>query len=150
MTKRLAMALVLIGTLSMTQPATAWTQPKGPCSESRYKITRDMPLSVRQDKSRAVIRCAFGRFAPGQADYAITIASRESGLDPFAHNTWSDARGLFQMLGRYWDGRVSAYLERPWFPNRWPSVSAFSARANALVASKMVARGGWSAWSTAG
>lgn len=148
--KRLAASLLLIGTLSMTQPASAaWTKPKGPCVEPRYKITRTMPLRERQDRNRALIRCVFNVFAPSQVSTALYIADRESNFDPFAWNRSSDCRGTFQHMYRYWTGRVDAYLYPSWFPNaRWPRVSAFHERANAIVTAKIVAGHGWGAWST--
>jgi hypothetical protein len=123
--------------------------PQGPCAELRYRITREMSNAVTTDRAKAVIRCAFRRFAPGEVSMALTISYRESRWNPFAWNHWSNCRGLFQHLQTYWPGRVTAYLDRRWFPNTWPNVSAFDARASAIVAAKMVARSGWGAWSTA-
>jgi len=145
--QRLAASTILIASISMAQPtsATAWHRPKGICADPAYKITRAMPLWQRQDRSRRLIECVFDRIVPGQAGYAIAIASRESGLDPYQENA-SGAAGLFQHLRIYWPGRVAAYLYEGAFPNTWPKVSPFHARANAIVAARMVKRYGWSAW----
>lgn len=164
MTRRLfatiAATTIVMGTMTTNANAGTWSRPTGPCNEPAFKITRHMSLSERQHRARRLIVCAFDRFAPGQASTAIAIASRESGLDPFQSNPhatsacrpWSGtvygACGLFQHLARYWIGRTT-YLRPRWFPNTWPHVSPYHARANALVAAKMVGSAGWGPWSTA-
>ncbi len=136
----------------MSPPAQAAWQWSGPCDGWRYgeTLTHDTPVAVRQRRMRRLIRCIFDRFAPAEASFAVVIAERESSLYPWAYNRATDCRGLFQHLGRYWPGRVEAYLERDWYRrDKWPELSAFNPHANAIAAAKMVRASGWGAWSTA-
>ena len=126
----------------------AYRQPDGPCSEPELRITRGMPLGAQRWRSRALVRCAFERFAPVELETALRVADRESGFDPYAFNG-TCCKGLFQHHAAYWHDRVRTYLERRWFPNTWPSTSPFRARANVIVTALMVKRFGWGAWTTA-
>jgi hypothetical protein len=98
-------------------------------------------------ESRREVICAFRLFDPSQTSEALYIADRESSFYAKAVNPYSGAAGLFQHLRGYWDGRVRSLGKRAWFPRLWPDVSPFNARANALITAKMVALGGWGAWS---
>ena len=97
-------------------------------------------------ESRRTIRCAFERLAPGNVTEALRIADRESSYYAHAWNRSTDCRGLFQMMERYWPARVRNLTRPAWFPRLWPNLSAFNARANAIVAARMVATGGWGPW----
>jgi hypothetical protein len=134
----LAMSLAIIlgaTTMSAAQgyTGTLLKYPKGPC-----RGLRDTP--------ELLIRCAFKTVGiPGEIPTALYVAQRESGLNERAYN--GICAGLFQMHLAYWQGRVTEFLYRSQFPNTWPAVPAFNGRANALVAAKMVKRGGWGPWS---
>jgi hypothetical protein len=151
----LATALLFSG-FSGTNPAAAGGRtitggplgPNGPCSGGDYYVTKQTPPLLRETKVKLLIRCIFTYGGIGdQAEFAITIADRESGLVPWAWNRWTDCRGLFQHLGRYWPARARALPAR-FFP-RWPNSSAFNARPNIWAAMQMVRANGWGAWSTA-
>jgi hypothetical protein len=98
-------------------------------------------------ENELTIRC-FAREFGVDPDYAVAIASRESGLNERAWNRTTDCRGLFQHLGRYWLPRVATYSR---LLDRYAvkSTSAFNPRANSLVAMAMVRAGGWGPWTTA-
>lgn len=138
---------IAIAVGSATYVAQSYEPPRGPCTGEKYRITRDMGYSKRVQRGRWVVRCVFNAVVPSQLETARDIAYRESRFDPFAHNASSDARGLFQHLGRYWQDRVYGYLDREEFPNTWAGVSAYSARANALATARIVKRHGWGPWS---
>jgi hypothetical protein len=74
-------------------------------------------------------------------------ADRESNFYPWSANP-SGCLGLFQHQVAYWPGRVQAYLWKGWWAPKvkWP-VSPYDPRANAIVAARMVAAGGWGPWS---
>lgn len=107
-----------------------------------------MSYAERVKRGRWVVRCVFKNLNPGQLETAKRIAYRESRFDPTAHNRSTDCRGLYQHLGRYWQARVYRYLKAKEFPNSWPRVSAFNARANAIVTARMIKETGWTPWST--
>ena len=86
---------------------------------------------------KKLIRCAANRWGVGVST-ALYVADRESDFRPKAFNRSSCAKGVFQHLCRYWDGRAYAYG----FKGRSP----FNARANIIVTMKMVKRHGWSPW----
>ena len=147
--RRLIVLLVLTGMwMPMMRTPEAIAGPNGPCSGEKFYVTQKTPLLERNAKVKRLIRCVFNYGGIGsQAEFAITIATRESGLNPWAWNRWSDCRGLFQHLGRYWPARAAA-LPRRFFP-AWPNSSAFFARPNVWAAMQMVRANGWGAWSTA-
>lgn len=87
---------------------------------------------------RQLIVCAADRWpVPGGAAMALSIAERESNLQPSAYNP-SGSAGIYQHLLRYWPGRAATY--------GFPGWSAFNARANIIVTIRMVNRGGWGPW----
>jgi hypothetical protein len=90
---------------------------------------------------RRLIACVFAEYAPGNSVTALMVADRESGFYPWALNSSSGCAGLFQHIT--WSGRASQFLDR-WMFKPWPT--AFDPRANAIVAAKMVAGGGWGPW----
>lgn len=136
-------AVALLATPMFAGAASAKTH--GPCTG--YYVTPKTPTAVRIHRVKRLIACAFAWAGiPGETSTAWYVADRESSDYPWAHNTSSDCRGLFQHMGRYWDSRARAYLKRGWFPRHW-TPSAYNARANALVTAVMVRRGGWSPWS---
>jgi hypothetical protein len=143
--------LLTIGTVTSAQAKEGrW---RGPC-EGWFVGEYLTPAIWAKDPTRGermmmrLIVCVFAVWAPGESAYALAIADRESSFYPFAWNESSDCRGLFQMMGRYWNSRVDAYLWRGWWAPKakWP-VSAFDPRANAITAARMVAAGGWGPWS---
>ncbi len=146
--RRTFLALVVMAALIWPARAGAWTKPRGACADPSYRITQALGIEERRHRARRLIRCVFLRFAPEELATARVIATRESGFDPFAWNRASDCRGLFQHKGPYWPARVIAFLRPAQFPNSWPHVSAFNARANAIVTARYVRRNGWGAWST--
>ena len=88
---------------------------------------------------KKLIRCAAGYYhIPGGASHALYIADRESHFQPHAYNAYSGAEGIYQHLARYWPSRSTTFGFHGW--------SAFNARANIIVAMRMVKRGGWGPW----
>jgi hypothetical protein len=86
---------------------------------------------------KKLIRCAANRWDVGVRK-ALYVADRESDFRPRAFNRSSCAKGVFQHLCRYWDGRAYAY--------GFKGKSPYNARANIIVTMKMVKRYGWSPW----
>lgn len=68
--------------------------------------------------------------------YMLAISFRESRWLPWARNSGSTARGLFQFLASTWAGG--------WNPYRFHSV--LSAKWNALAAALAMSEGHWSWW----
>jgi len=94
-------------------------------------------------KMRRLVLCVFDWLAPGNAEHALYVAQRESGLLPWARNASSGCMGLFQHIE--WDGRT--WMLRPvWFRKPISHVSWTDPRANAIIAARMVAAGGWGPW----
>ena len=145
--KRVLIAAIVAAALVIPNTAQAYVRPQGPCTAKSYWITRDMSLATRRYKAKRLIVCVFNHIDPAQTQEALYIAGRESGFDPFAYNV-SGAEGLFQHMQAYWCSRVNTYLTKSEFPNQYPSVSPFRARANAFVTARMVRAQGWGAWST--
>lgn len=89
------------------------------------------------------IVCAVERFGPvaGDAERAICIAKRESGLDPRATSEPNGKyRGLFQHDRAYWSWRYDRFTRPAWELSR----RALNARTNAIVTIRMVvAMGSW-------
>ena len=138
MLKRLALTLTLTAGLTMIPtPATAKDQTI--CAFQSVDAG-----SWTTHENELTIRC-FARKIGVDADTAVLIATRESGLNELAHNAYTDCRGLFQHLGRYWPSRVQTYAR---LLSRYDvrSTSAYNPRTNALVAVAM-ARSGWGPWS---
>jgi hypothetical protein len=146
--------LILIG--PMTMEATGQPQPhlgrwRGPCSTWQYgEHLTPAKFNADPDRARGQIRrlitCVFDHYAPGNADTALYVADRESSLYPWAQNPSSLCSGLFQHILSAWASRASYYLDRWMFgegswPARWSDP-----RANAIVAARMVAAGGWGPW----
>jgi hypothetical protein len=109
----------------------------------RYQGLEHVDWSVRENQ--LTIRAAFNHF--GMSDgIAQCVANRESGFNNDAVNMeGSGASGLFQILRRYWGGRVNAY-NRTASPAFKVKHDVFNARANSLVAAWMVRHGGWGPW----
>ena len=78
-------------------------------------------------------------FRPQDVNRALAVIRCESRGDPTAANPRSSARGLFQILGRYWPRRsVQA---------GWAGADILDPVANTAVAAWLVYhRGGWSHW----
>lgn len=88
---------------------------------------------------KQMVRCAARHYhVPGGAAHALYIANRESRFQPHAYNASSGAEGIYQHLARYWPGRSTTFGFHGW--------SAFNARANIIVAMRMVKAGGWGPW----
>lgn len=83
----------------------------------------------------ALIRSVFGSAAPT----ALAIAWRESRFDPYAANSHSSARGLFQLMSGWYSGE---------WGRRWGigPFNPFSAYANVRAAHIMYLHLGWSPW----
>lgn len=156
---RTTLMLALIGSLMTTTGYRAHASGVGPCSTTRYELTRSTPAALRELRAHHLIRCVFTYVGiPGQVATALKVARRESGYIPWAKNPWTDGAcrafspdpygscGLFQHLARYWPARVRAYLPAKFFP-QWPHVSVLGARANTWATARMVKAGGWGPWS---
>jgi len=145
----LAAVLIAIPTVAGASPhERRWT---GPCSTWQYGEALTSPAKFNADLERShrmmrrLIVCVFDRFAPGNAQTALYVAERESGLLPWAVNVSSNCLGLYQHIGSAWPSRAASYLRRAWF-RRWPARWS-DPRANAIVSARMVAAGGWGPWS---
>ena len=144
--KRKALAVLILLTLGVPLTLTPAQAANGPCSGEQFFATRRTPSLIREERMQRLIRCVFNYYGLGsEIPTALAISWRESHRLPWAWNRWSDCRGIFQHLGRYWSSRVYTLLPRAWFP-RWPNVSAFHARANVIAAARMVKASGWGAW----
>lgn len=138
--RRFPAALALTAVL-LTVPAASTVAAPGQDLQSRVprKICRidwrDGTWHVKK-----LIRCAVHRWdVPGGARKALYIANRESNFRPRAYNAYSGASGIYQHLRRYWPGRATTFGFHGW--------SAFNARANIMVAIRMVHRlGSWQPW----
>lgn len=86
---------------------------------------------------KELIRCAAGYYGVS-SDKALYIAHRESRYHPKAYNGSSCAKGIYQHLCKYWPGRAYDYGFKGW--------SAYNARANIIVAMRMVKHYGWTPW----
>lgn len=123
----------------------------GPCQGWEHGENLTTPAIFNADraeserKMRRLIACVFHRWAPGNVGTALYVADRESGFNPWATNPSSLCRGLFQHIDSAWASRADTYLWPGWF-RRHPITWA-DPRANAIVAARMVAAGGWGPWS---
>lgn len=78
-------------------------------------------------------------FRPRDVDRALAVIRCESRGDPTAANPRSSARGLFQILGRYWPRRS--------LRAGWAGADILDPVANTAVAAWLVYEGGgWSHW----
>ena len=96
---------------------------------------------------RRRIRCAVDRFGPvgGDAERAICIAKRESGLIPTTESPATGMYlGLFQHSAKMWPDRYMQWTRPVW----QLSDKATNGRTNAIVTIRMVHAAG--AWKTAG
>lgn len=152
---------ILLAPMTLAPPA-ALATGRGPCSEQRLEVDRQMPTARRVKRMRALIRCVFTAVGiPGQISTALRVGGRESGLRPWARNPSEPGAcqtyvrtpegpsygycGTYQHGARYWHTRVTLLPERA-FP-RAPFIGPFQERANVWITAKMVKRGGWGPWS---
>lgn len=116
----------------------------GPCTGKGGFVTRDMPLALRQHKTRWLIACAVLQYpVPGGLQQAFAIAERESHLDPYALNESSLCAGVYQFARGTWASLVDAWPRM----NHWTGTWVFSARANVLRAVRVAHETGWGPWS---
>lgn len=115
----------------------AFTAP--PAEAYTYTPKRICNIDWREGRwhVKKLIRCAANHWDVGVRK-ALYVADRESDFRPKAYNRSSCAKGVFQHLCRYWDGRAYTY--------GFKGKSAYNARANIIVTMKMVRRHGWSPW----
>lgn len=157
--RRATVVLAVLATMAPlihAPPARAET-PTGPCTGYRWLAKDvsgpDRPIIVAE-RVADLIWCAVRRWpVPGGYQKALDIAYRESRLLWWAANPsraacddgWGSC-GVYQHAARYWPGRVRHYLRPEWFPNTWPDVPWWNARANVIVAIRMAHTGGWGPW----
>jgi hypothetical protein len=108
---------------------------------------------------KGLIRCTVRRWpVEGGADKAIAVAECESGL--YVDAVGGDNLGVFQHKASTWLGRTNTYLRSRWFNDtQWERVHqaasvshpqpAFVARANVIIAIRMIHNGGYSPWACA-
>lgn len=139
------------GTAQAGQPQPELGRWRGPCATWVYgehltpAIWAADPGRARGQMER-LVTCVFDRYAPGNASHALYVADRESNFYPWAQNPSSLCSGLFQHILSAWPGRAATYLQQ-WMFARYAWPAAWSdPRANAIVAAKMVAAGGWGPW----
>lgn len=140
--KRTLILLVLSGVLTPmmnTQPALA--------SNVRRCAFNDInpDVSWTDWEVERTIACTARKFGVSVST-ALYVANRESRLNEWAWNDYSDAAGLYQHLIRYWPARADAFPD--W--QRWMKIRSDrwnNPRIQALVTMKMVQQGGWGPWS---
>lgn len=139
-----ALLLVTLTTGPQMTASAASRHRTGPCTGSRGFVTHDMPLPVRQAKTKWLLACAVLQWpVPGGLAYARYIAERESHFDPFAKNPYSSASGVMQFVASTWQGLVAAWPRM----NHWTGTWVFSARGNVLRAIRVAHETGWQPWS---
>jgi hypothetical protein len=124
-------------------PAGAGIEPRvaGPCA-----LVREDGEAI-QDYSIRLIKCAVDRWAvPGDAEKAICIAQRESGLIPTATSPTGQYVGLFQHSAAEWPNRYAEWTRPSWQLKENP----LNGRTNAIVTMRIVNAEGWAAWAGAG
>jgi hypothetical protein len=132
--RALGATLILTTTLTLAPATTA------PQAEAyTYTPKRICPIEWERGRwhVKQLIRCAARHWGVSRTK-ALGVARRESHFRPKAFNRWSCAKGVYQHLCRYWDGRAYAY--------GFKGKSPFNARANIIVTMKMVRRHGWDPW----
>lgn len=132
-------ALVLVA--SSTTPRIPWhdrlQRVRFQSLEHGYWTRREVQLSARAAAVRYHVDVA----------RMLCTAERESGFYWRAYNFSSGASGVMQHLQRYWPGRRGAYRSAatPALQIK-AGIGAFNARANVLVAARMIHLNGWGAW----
>lgn len=134
MRRSVGATLILTATLTILP---AFTAPQVEAYTYTPKRICDIDWREGRWHVKKLITCSARRWGVNPQT-ALWVADRESDFRPNAFNSSSCAKGVFQHLCRYWDGRAYAYG----FKDR----SAFNARANIIVTMKMVRRYGWSPW----
>ena len=140
-TRILSAALVLaLATAIFVAPPVSAHRGVGPCDAER---TADETI---QHFMKRKIRCAVDRFGPvpGDAERAICIAKRESGLIPTTESPTGMYLGLFQQSAKMWPDRYVQWTNPVW----QLSDKATNGRTNAIVTIRMVHAAG--TWKTAG
>ena len=100
-----------------------------------------------QDFSIRLIQCAVDKWpVPGDAEKAICIAQRESGLNPAATSPTGEYVGLFQHSSADWPNRYAEWTRPSWQLKANP----LNGRTNAIVTMRIVNAEGWAAWAGAG
>jgi hypothetical protein len=135
--KHVLVALLVCTMVAVAAPASA--TPINPCHRRAW-VSRTMGEIEREARVSHLISCAAARWWRGGAGTALAIASRESGLVPWAVSPSGTYVGLFQHSIHYWPGRRDAYLRRSWF-RTWP-VPWWNARAAVIVSVRMMAAQG--------
>ncbi|MGH2595749.1 MAG: hypothetical protein ACRDH7_07275 [Actinomycetota bacterium] len=113
----------------------------GPCALAREDGEAIQDFSIR------LIKCAVDRWpVPGDAEKAICIAQRESGLIPTATSPTGEYVGLFQHSAADWPNRYAEWTRPAWQLKENP----YNGRTNAIVTMRIVNAEGWGAWAGAG
>jgi hypothetical protein len=113
----------------------------GPCA-----LVREAGEAI-QDFSIRLIQCAVDRWpVPGDAEKAICVAQRESGLIPTATSPTGEYVGLFQHSAADWPNRYAEWTRPSWQLKENP----YNGRTNAIVTMRIVNAEGWAAWAGAG
>ncbi len=113
----------------------------GPCAIAREDGEAIQDLSIR------IIQCAVDKWpVPGDAEKAICIAQRESGLNPAATSPTGEYVGLFQHSAADWPNRYAEWTRPSWQLKENP----LNGRTNAIVTMRIVNAEGWVAWAGTG
>jgi hypothetical protein len=113
----------------------------GPCALAREDGEAIQDFSIR------LITCAADRWpVPGDAEKAICIAQRESGLNPATMSPTGLYVGLFQHSAAEWPNRYAEWTRPVWQLKENP----LNGRTNAIVTMRIVNAEGWTAWAGAG
>ena len=134
-----ASLLALTAAIFLVPPVSAHHRP-GPCNADRGTDETIQHFMKRK------IRCAVDLFGPvpGDAERAICIAKRESGLIPTATSKTGMYLGLYQHSADAWPERSVKWTEPSWKL----SDKALNGRTNAIVTIRMVHAAG--TWKSAG
>lgn len=133
-----AVAALALAAVILVAPPSSAHHRAGPCDADRQSGETIQHFMKRK------IRCTVDLFGPvpGDADRAICIADRESGLIPTATSPTGEYLGLYQHSAAMWPDRYAKWTDPSWEL----SSDALSGRTNAIVTIRMVhAAGTWKA-----
>lgn len=113
----------------MTQAQTRHHHPTCDTRAVRTLVPR-LGTRVVVRRVRALIICAERRFpVHGGATYALCVAKRESGVWPWAINSYASSVGIYQVVPGTWKSWRHAYPRvRRWIRRATPNVSPLSER----------------------
>ena len=140
--------LGLFSGLAQMSPASSEPSWAERARTARYKTLTWPDSAFSERENRLTVRAVARAFGVSEARM-VCIVEHESGWNERAQNPTSSAAGLFQFVAGTWSSASGAY--RAPDPLRIRSnPSALNARANALVAGKLLQMGQWFHWEGSG